>query len=107
MKNLRLLSINYTGGTNCLPDRPQSRSLVLDVWWKGANAGFSNSLDEILLLTGVALLAGSVAYSQPEARPRKTVSPCRFPFWQFEPGGVPRKTGRIVAALPRREGRTS
>ena len=29
-----------------------------DVWWKGANAGFSNSLDEILLLTGVALIAG-------------------------------------------------
>ena len=29
-----------------------------DVWWKGANAGFSNSLDEILLLTGIALIAG-------------------------------------------------
>jgi hypothetical protein len=47
MKNLRLLSINYTGGVNCLPGRSQS--------WKGTNAGFSNSLDEILLLTGVAL----------------------------------------------------
>jgi hypothetical protein len=30
----------------------------VDVWWNGANAGFSNSLDEILLLTGVALIAG-------------------------------------------------
>jgi hypothetical protein len=50
MKNLRLLSINYTGGVNCLPGRSQS--------WKGTNAGFSNSLDEILLLTGVALIAG-------------------------------------------------
>jgi hypothetical protein len=29
-----------------------------DIWHYGASAGFSSSLDEILMLTGVALIAG-------------------------------------------------
>ena len=58
MKNLRLLSINYTGGAKLLAGSTAVAIACFDVWWKGANAGFSNSLDEILLLTGVALIAG-------------------------------------------------
>ena len=30
----------------------------VDIWEFGGNEGFSNSLDEILVLTGVALIAG-------------------------------------------------
>jgi hypothetical protein len=53
-----LLSINYTGGAKLLAGSTAVAIACFDVWWKGANAGFSNSLDEILLLTGVALIAG-------------------------------------------------
>lgn len=53
----------------------------VDIWHYGGNEGFSNSLDEILILTGVALIAGvknlfgDHKLGQPPPRPSEPPKP--------------------------------